>query len=413
MDSVATTDRDVHEAVAPRLMRSATALVGPDDAADDVSAVVIRAPARRKLSTIEKPEAYLMRSGRVGFDQTVDMLTTEIAEQFPAGPGYLNTSAVGLPPQRALSVLRRHLEDWASGRCDPASFDVDVDRARAAHGKLVGVESDAVAIVNAVSAVSGLVASSLPTGAQVLCAEEDFTSVLFPFLVDGRHDVRLVPLEQLIDSITDETTLVAVSAAQSADGRLVDLESLREVSARHGTRTYVDVTQAAGWLPDVADGFDVTACGAYKWLCSPRGTGFITVSPDCDWLVPRNAGWYSSDRPWESIYGPPLRLADDARRYNLSPPWFDIAAAAEAVELLVETGVYDIQRHSVGLANDFRDRLGLPPSNSPVVALETDRGQALVDAGIRGSVRAGKVRLCFHLYNTAADVDTAVRALMG
>ena len=55
-------DRDVYEAIAPGLMRFATALAGPSDAADVVSAVVVRVLGKRALSSLEKPEAYLMQA---------------------------------------------------------------------------------------------------------------------------------------------------------------------------------------------------------------------------------------------------------------------------------------------------------------------------------------------------------------
>lgn len=56
------TDRDIYEQVAPALTRFATALAGPDDAADVVSAVIVRVLAKRPLASIEKPEAYLMQA---------------------------------------------------------------------------------------------------------------------------------------------------------------------------------------------------------------------------------------------------------------------------------------------------------------------------------------------------------------
>ena len=50
----------------------------------------------------------------------------------------------------------------------------------------------------------------------------------------------------------------------------------------------------------------------------------MTVAPSADWMVLRHSGWYAGDDPWQSIYGPPLRLAMDARRFNVSPPrWCD------------------------------------------------------------------------------------------
>jgi RNA polymerase sigma-70 factor (ECF subfamily) len=62
MRGVLINDRDIYEATAPGLVRFATALVGPSDAADVVSAVVVRVLAKRPLSSIEKPEAYLMQA---------------------------------------------------------------------------------------------------------------------------------------------------------------------------------------------------------------------------------------------------------------------------------------------------------------------------------------------------------------
>ncbi len=234
------------------------------------------------------------------------VLDPAVQAQFSAGPGYLNTATVGLPPKMAVEDLRQSVAEWEAGQLDPASFDKAVERSVSAFARIVRTQSTSVGIVGQVSIVSGLVASCLPDGARVLCAEEDFTSVLFPFLADPRLDVRLVPLDRILDSIGADTDLVAVSAVQSADGRVLDLDRLADIAAETNTRTYVDITQAAGWLPLDVDRFDVTACAAYKWLCAARGSGFLTVSPSADWLVPKYAGWYSGEDPWQSIYGPPL-----------------------------------------------------------------------------------------------------------
>lgn len=345
-------------------------------------------------------------------DDNAGMLGNYIASQFPDGRGYLNTASMGLGPRVAVEAITAALADWRTGRSVPTDFDADVDRARHAYARIAGTAPSSVAIISQVSVASGLVASSLPDGATVLCAEEDFSSVLFPFLADGRLDVRFVPLAQLLEHIDEDVALVAVSAVQSADGRVVDLDRLADLAESTGTRTYVDVSQAAGWLPFDAGRFDVTAAGAYKWLLSPRGSGFITVGADRDWLNPIYAGWYSGPDPWTSLYGPPLRLADDARRFDVSPAWFDFVGAARSVELLAELGVEAINQHSVGLANRFREQVGLVPSDSAIVSLDADRGDALATAGIKAAVRSGRVRLSFYIYNTADDVDRAAALLI-
>jgi selenocysteine lyase/cysteine desulfurase len=227
--------------------------------------------------------------------------------------------------------------------------------------------------------------------------------------------VQAVPLEHLVEAVDTRVDLVAVSAAQSADGRLVPggLEALAAAAAEHDCLTYVDATQAVGWLPFQADAFDFVSCATYKWLLSPRGTAFGVVRPErLGMLRPLYAGWYAGDDPWTSIYGPPLRLAEDARRLDISPAWLAWVGTVPALELLAEIGIPAIHRHDVGLANALRTRLGLPPSDSAIVTVSVEGGlERLRAAGIRGSARAGATRLSFHVHNTEADVDAVARAL--
>lgn len=55
-------DHDVYEKHAADLIRYATVLVGPDQAQDVVSIVVLRVLNRRSLGDLEDPKAYLFRS---------------------------------------------------------------------------------------------------------------------------------------------------------------------------------------------------------------------------------------------------------------------------------------------------------------------------------------------------------------
>jgi selenocysteine lyase/cysteine desulfurase len=340
-------------------------------------------------------------------------------KEFEPSGIYLNTASIGLPPRRAVQALDAAIETWRSGRAEAAGYDELIDRARRQFARLVGVAPDCVTIGNQVSTFTALVAAALPDGARVLAAEEDFTSVLFPFMVQGDRGIRVetVPLDRLVEAIRPGVDLVTVSAVQSADGRLVPggLDALRVAAGKAGSLTYIDATQAVGWLPFNAGEFDFVACAAYKWLLSPRGTAFGVVRTEClPMLRPLYAGWYSGENPWASIYGPPLRLAKDARRLDISPAWLMWVGTVPALELLAEVGVDAIHRHDVGLANALRRRLGLPASDSAIVTVATRDGLARLDAaGVKGSVRAGAVRLSFHLHNTESDVDTVARVLRG
>ena len=338
---------------------------------------------------------------------------------FAPVPGYLNAATLGLPPRPVVDAVRRALEDWQAGRNDAAAFDEDVRRSRAAYARLVGAPVADVAVGSQASVLVGMVAQALPDGAEVLTVEGDFASVVFPFLVqaDRGVSVRHVPLEALADEVRPGTALVAYSLVQSADGRVADAAAVREAARAAGARTLCDVTQAAGWFPVEAAADDVTVCSAYKWLCSPRGTAFLTVRPDArDAVRPTGAGWYAGRDVWGSTYGPDMTLADDARRFDVSPAWHAWVGTAAALDLLTGVDVREVHAHDVGLADEVRARLGLGPAGSAIVSLpdpDGTRRAALTAAGISVAGRAGKVRLSFHVWNDGADADRAVEVLRG
>lgn len=340
------------------------------------------------------------------------MLASLAPPEFAPAGVFLNSATVGLAPRRSVSAMRLFEDSRHAGTVDAAAVDAYVERGRAAFATLVGRDPSEVAVGSQGSQFVGLVAASLERGSVVLAAEEDFTSVLFPFL-RADLDVRLVPLDRLLDSLTDEVDLVAVSAVQSADGRLVDLVALGDAAARAGALTLVDVTQAAGWLPLTGLRADYVVGGGYKWLLGPRGTCFLAVSPSAPPLPELAAGWYAGASRWDSIYGAPLRLAEDARRYDVSPAWGSWVGHVPALDLLLEVGVDRIHAHDLALANAFREGVGLPGGDSAIVSVEApdDVTDRLARAGITAAVRAGRLRLSFHLYNSEADVEAALRVL--
>ena len=181
-------------------------------------------------------------------------------QEFEPDTVFLNTASLGLPPRRTVRVLTEALREWQRGEADPAAYDADVDRARRSYGGLVGVPVDRVAIGHQVSPLVGLVAASVPDGAEIVVADGDFTSVTYPFLAQASRgvEVRAAALEGIAGALTERTHLVAVSMVQSADGRLLDADALTESAGDTGTRTLVDLTQATGWLPVDAGRFDYT-----------------------------------------------------------------------------------------------------------------------------------------------------------
>lgn len=341
-----------------------------------------------------------------------------VRPEFAARGTYLDTASIGLPPRRALEALGDAVETWRTGGASAREYDVVVETSRRRYAALVGVEASQVALGSQASVFVGTVAGSVPDGGEVLVPAGEFTSVVFPFMAhaDRGVTVREVPLDRVAEEVRATTSLVALSAVQSSDGALADLDAVADAAAVAGARVLVDTTHATGWLPVDPARHDYTVGSGYKWLLAARGTCFSTVRDEeaAAWLRPDAAGWYAGEDRWESLYGGPLRLAADARRFDVSPAWLSWVTQAACLELLLEVGPAALHEHAVGLAGRFRAAVGLPAQGSAIVSLPaTDEvAAALAAADVAASVRAGRLRLSFHVSNDVADVDAAARVVL-
>ncbi|AYF74261.1 aminotransferase class V-fold PLP-dependent enzyme [Nocardia yunnanensis] len=337
-----------------------------------------------------------------------------VRDEFVPTTTYLNAASYGLLPKSVVAAVVTAEEQRMRGEFDIPGVDAVIDECRAAFGRLTGFAATQVAVGSQVSQFVGLVAQSLPPGSGVLVPEHEFNSVLWPFLVRTDLDVRVVPLAELPDAVHPGIDLVAAAVVQSADGAVLDIAATVAAARAHGARVLFDVSQAVGWLPVHETGADWIVSVGYKWLLGPKGTAFLAGTPAAlDELTPLAAGWYAGYNPWETCYDGPLRLAPDARRFDVGPVWPAWHGQRRSLDLLERVGIETIQRHDLALADRLRKGLGLPEGDSPVVSLAVSEAQLerARAAGIVGAMRAGRLRLACHLYNTEDDVDRALDAL--
>ncbi len=350
--------------------------------------------------------------------QTLGRLSIADARaHFTAGPRYLAACTQGLPLRETVAATRDDLDTWERGETQPALYDITVASARSSFAEIVGVQPSRVAIGSQVSVLASVVAAAAPDGAEIVCVDGDFSSIVFPFVVQAHRGVtvRHVPLGALAEAIGPSTWLVAFSLVQSATGEIADVDAVLAAARTNGAFTFCDATQAAGWYPVDASRFDVLACSAYKWLCAPRGSAFLYVGASLDPVLrPIQAGWYAGDDPWKSCYGPGMPLAADARRFDVSPAWPVWPGTAASLDVFRRLDLGAVHAHASGLGDALCDRLGIEAKGQAIVTWHDAHGRdlaSLTAAGIRASGRAGRARVAFHLWNTLDDVDAVVSAL--
>jgi selenocysteine lyase/cysteine desulfurase len=332
---------------------------------------------------------------------------TAFGAEFVGAEGFLNSPTYGLPPQFMFDALQNCLREWQAGTMDVPSFDHSVSAARAGYAALVGVPEASVAMAATVSSALGLVAAAIPDGSRVVTLSNEFTSTSFPFAAQSSRGVTVTEVgpDELVTTARDYDVVTA-SLVQSSNGAVLDVDALAANVAGTDTVTVIDVTQALGWKNIALPWADVTVAAVYKWLLSPRGTAWMSVSERLSRsMIPHAANWYASDAPWSTIYGLPLRLADDARRFDVSPTWFSALGSGLTLPWLASLDRAAVEAHTLGLASRLRTELQLPQQPSAIVSIPTGKAELVAGAGIRASIRAGAVRVGFHLYNTEDDLD--------
>ena len=329
--------------------------------------------------------------------------------------GYFGAASVGIPTRKTVEAQLADIERWRTGSLSPADYDGTVERTRGHYARLVGVDLERVGIGSQTSVMVSLFATAVPPGAEVLLVDGDFSSMMFPFLQRQDIRTRCVPLDRLAAEIGDDTWLVAFSHAQSSSGAIADVDAIVRAAGRFGAFTLCDTTQSAGVHPVDASLFDATVCHAYKWLCSPRGVAFLTINERLGHHVsPAQAGWYAGDDVWGSCYGPDMRLAQSARRYDVSPAWPVWVGAEPAVRMFAALDIAEIWERASGLGDALCDALGIPQQHQAIVTWADPEGRdlkRLTDAGLTVSGRAGRLRAAFHLWNDESDVAALAGAL--
>jgi selenocysteine lyase/cysteine desulfurase len=349
------------------------------------------------------------------------VIPDEVRSLFAPEPGvtYLDTATFGLPPRPTVEIMQAALERWQRGTADWVhEWDERGEVCRGAFASLLGLDPRKVALMPSASVGAGLVAANLSERDEVVVANDEFNSVLFPLLVAARHagvTVREVDFDALAESITPSTTLVAFSLVQSQSGHAARQTDILEAAQRVGAQTLIDATHAVPFV-DVDPRADFVVCAAYKHLLSPRGVAFLTVGPHYWETLPAwLANWRSTSDPYHVYYGGPLNQAPGAARFDVSLAWHAWAGAAESLRLLADWQSRGLLTEPLALAGGLAERLGLPRPIGSIVSVPVEDAEAvrveLARVGIKAAVRAGSVRLSTHVYNTTEDVDRAASAL--
>jgi isopenicillin-N epimerase len=275
---------------------------------------------------------------------------------------YLNHGSFGACPRPVFEryqAWQRELEwepvDFIVNRLDGLLAD-----ARAALAAYVGAREDELAFVpNATTGVNMAArALALRPGDEVLATSLEYGACDYTWehvcAAAGARYVRAeipLPLDGVADALfaqrTGRTRAVFISHVTSDTGLLLPVEEIVARARTHGLTTIVDGAHAPAQvdLDLTALGADFYAGNCHKWLCAPKGSGFLHARPE----------WHERiDAPIVSWgYGEPASFISRTERQGTR----DAAAYLAVPDAIEFVHTHDRRDRSVALARETRARL--------------------------------------------------------
>lgn len=364
---------------------------------------------------------------------------------FGLSPGliHLNTASAGPTSNR---VLARTLAAWRQLETDPVAqsyYDLPdtvftaADQVRGKAAALVGCAPDEILITRGTTDGITTLAQSvrLAKGDRVLLSNQEHEGGEVGWLHRQKLDGVIVDRVQLplqeydVDRIVNayraeispRTRVISVSHVLASTGLRMPIAEIAKLARAHSILCVVDGAQAVGHIAVdvVALGCDAYATSGHKWLMGPKGTGFVYIA--------KNAGRDIEPPQWQ------LGRAVGSDSAGLAPLTLAVGLA-EAIDVIHDLGMSEIERHNFALARLIHAELAKmqllrvvsPPSGPSATAMIAALLPPTIDAALvttRLRERHGVViklaekrffngiRMSPHVFNDEAQVISALAAL--
>lgn len=346
-----------------------------------------------------------------------------IRESFPylAQHVYLNTASVGLSWRGAGQAAAEFYEVKAQGTAGMAAWTARAEETKWELASLLRVPAAAVQFVGSTTEALNLIALSMPLerGDQVVVADDEFPSVLLPWISLRKRGIELVRVPVLHESertrvlceaVNGRTRAVAVSHVHWRTGTRVDLAQLGRACRSQGCRLVVDGVQAVGAVAVDASGVDAYCSSVFKWLLSGFGLGFVALSESlAEELTPMLRGYWNEPPSRVLRYGhmnyPGIYVLRATLHYLKSLGWQHIH---ERVHALTSRAIAALRARGLEVLTPERTHGGIVSIRHPLAASWV---RSLADQSILVEDADPIIRMSAHFYNSEEEIDRFVEAL--
>jgi isopenicillin-N epimerase len=324
-------------------------------------------------------------------------------------------------PVEFLSLERRFPELLASARERLAAY--------------VGASaSDLIFVPNATTAVNAVARSlDLQPGDEIVATTHEYggNDLLWRYTCERRGarylEIDTAPstaVDDLLGAVTPRTRALFVSHISSATALRFPVEQLCMRAREAGVLSIVDGAHAPGQIAlDLATvGADFYAGNCHKWLCAPKGAGFLHVRPEVQPLLePLAVGWdwtadeWAERHRWTGTHDPSAHLAVPAAiDFQADHGWDTVRerchalAARAAAQLSEQLGTEPFAARDDEFVQMVAVRL--PPCDAEALAMRLYR-ERRIEVLAQSWRSVPTLRVSFQGYNDEGDLGALLTAL--
>ena len=369
---------------------------------------------------------------------------------------YLNTGSWGVMPtpvyEDYVGLIRQLESNPTQGRRPLLERLAESRRALAGY---LNIQARDLALLPNVTAALNMVVNGLDwaEGDEILTTDQEYGAILNTLdNASKRWGVPVVKAEIPVPpespaailapieaAITDQTRLLICSHITTRTGMILPIKEISELAHRHGVLVAYDGAHAPGMGPvDLAESdADFYGGNCHKWLCSPKGVGFLYANPSVQPLLHHLiVSWGYSPEGTVEVDGEPT--------INSSPAMWGLGnwgtvdlpgqvATGEAVRFQEEIGTEAIAARGRELSGYVRDRVSnlpwidiLSPSKPGLFgSITTIRLRGMGGKNLNKQLfetyritipvfeegEDASVRVSTHLYNLPAEIDHLFKAI--
>ena len=357
---------------------------------------------------------------------------------------HLNHGSYGGCPRAvfdAAAALRLRLERARLGFLVRV-WKYELDRARARVAAFVGTEPDRLAFVpSATTGVAIALASAAPAdGDDVVTTSHAYRACKNQLARTPARTI-VVPVElpydpdrtadAILAAVTPRCKLALLDHITSPTALRMPLERVVPALAARGVQTIVDGAHAPGQIALAIDALGASwyVGNSHKWVCAPKGTGFVVAAP----AVAARTRPVVTSHGASPEYGPPNRYHAELDWAGTHDPTPHLAVPVAIDTIAHMAGSWERAiAHNHALVVEMRARLLDGLGGGTPLARDADLGAmaavpidipttplalqaALLDAGweipIVDFASGPLVRVSAHLYTEAAQADALAREL--